>query len=233
MGKLVAISLLLVLLAAINMFNPMVQRYFIDNALATGQGTMRDLWLFIGLTFVLTVGGMICWIYRYWLCVKLGASLSMSLRSKLYYKIQVLSLSFINNRKPGELMNRVSRDTKQIRIFMEEVFGDMFSTLVTMIVSLVMMLIISWKMTILSLIFVVAVLVIIRMFWHHIHTIFISSGCGRMISAAICRIFSPACVLSNPLEKRSGKAPDLRRKQRLLPPYRKKMSLSGQFSFPL
>lgn len=96
----------------------------------------------------------------------------MSLRAKLYYKIQVLSLSFINNRKPGELMNRVSRDTKQIRIFMEEVFGDMFSTLVTMAVSLVMMLIISWKMTLLSLAFVVAVLVIIRVFWHHIHTIF-------------------------------------------------------------
>ena len=172
MGRLIAISLLLVLLAAINMFNPMVQRYFIDNALANGQGTVKDLWLFIGLTFVLTVGGMICWLYRYWLCVKLGASLSMSLRAKLYYKIQVLSLSFINNRKPGELMNRVSRDTKQIRIFMEEVFGDMFSTLVTMAVSLVMMLIISWKMTLLSLAFVVAVLVIIRMFWHHIHTIF-------------------------------------------------------------
>ena len=171
-GRLIAISLLLVLLAAINMFNPMVQRYFIDNALANGQGTVKDLWLFIGLTFVLTVGGMICWLYRYWLCVKLGASLSMSLRAKLYYKIQVLSLSFINNRKPGELMNRVSRDTKQIRIFMEEVFGDMFSTLVTMAVSLVMMLIISWKMTLLSLAFVVAVLVIIRMFWHHIHTIF-------------------------------------------------------------
>lgn len=171
-GRLVAISLLLVLLAVINMFNPMVQRYFIDNALANGQGTVMDLWLFIGLTFVLTVGGMVCWIYRYWLCTKLGASLSMSLRAKLYYKIQVLSLSFINNRKPGELMNRVSRDTKQIRVFMEDVFGDMFSTLVTMVVSLVMMLIISWKMTILSLFFVVAVLAIIRMFWHHIHTIF-------------------------------------------------------------
>ena len=115
---------------------------------------------------------MVCWIYRYWLCVKLGASLSMSLRSKLYYKIQVLSLSFINNRKPGELMNRVSRDSNQIRVFMQDVFGDMFSTLVTMIVSLVMMLIISWKMTLLSLVFVAAVVVFIRIFWHHIHTIF-------------------------------------------------------------
>ena len=171
-GRLAAISLLLVLLAAINILNPMVQRYFIDHALTDGRGTAKDLWMFIGLAFPLTVGGMACWIGRYWLCVKLGASLSMSLRAKLYYKIQALSLSFINNRKPGELMNRVSRDTKQIRIFMEEVFGDMFSMLVTMIVALIMMLIISFKMTLLSVVFVVAVMVIIRMFWHHIHTIF-------------------------------------------------------------
>ena len=96
----------------------------------------------------------------------------MSLRKKLYYKIQVLSLSFINNRRPGELMNRVSRDTRQIREFMEEVFGDMFSTLLTMIVALVMMFSISVKMTLLSLVFVLLVVVITRVFWHHIHTIF-------------------------------------------------------------
>ncbi len=171
-GSLVVISLLLVLLAAINMLNPTVQRYFIDNALANGRGTAKDLWIFIGLSFVLTAGGMVCWIYRYWLCVKLGASLSMSLRAKLYYKIQVLSLSFINNRKPGELMNRVSRDTREIRTFMQDVFGDMFSTLVTMIVALVMMLIISWKMTLLSMVFVVAVLLFVRIFWRHIYTIY-------------------------------------------------------------
>lgn len=171
-GKLVIISLLLVLLTGINIVNPMVQRYFIDHTLAGGQGTFRDLWLFISLTFVLTVSGMSCWIYRYWRCVKLGASLSMSLRSKLYYKIQVLSLSFINNRKPGELMNRVSQDTNRIRTFMSDVFGDMFSALMTMIVSLVMMMIISWQMTLISLIFVVLVIVITKLFWHHIHVIF-------------------------------------------------------------
>lgn len=69
-------------------------------------------------------------------------------------------------------MNRVSRDTRQIREFMEQVFGDMLSTLVTMIVSLVMMFIISWKMSLLSLMFVVVVFVVTKAFWHHIRTIF-------------------------------------------------------------
>ena len=171
-GKLLLISLLMMLVAAVNLLSPMIQRNFIDGALSSGDGTWTDLWLFVGITFFLLVSRILLEVARYWHCSKLGASLSMTLRQKLYYKIQSLSLSFINNRKPGELMNRVSRDTRQIRMFMEEIFGDMFSTMLTMIVSLVVMLMISWQMTLLSMVFVVLVFVLTKAYWHHIHVIF-------------------------------------------------------------
>ena len=172
MGKFLMISVMMVLASGIDLLNPMIQKDFVDHTLTTGNGTVKELVIFIAITFTLLVVRLGLGFYRYWCCVKLGASISMSLRKKLYYKIQVLSLSFINNRRPGELMNRVSRDTRQIREFMEEVFGDMFSTLLTMIVALVMMFSISVKMTLLSLVFVLVVVVITRVFWHHIHTIF-------------------------------------------------------------
>lgn len=171
-GKLLLISLTMVVITAINMINPMVQRWFIDNALATGQGTWKDLALFMGLSFAMLIGVILISVWENLACVKLGSELSMSLREKLYYKIQVLSLSFINKRKPGELMNRVSRDTGSIRQFFEEVFGAMLSTLLTMIVSLFVMLSISPKMTLLSLVFVLVVFVLLKGFWHHIHMIF-------------------------------------------------------------
>lgn len=171
-GKLMIISLLMVLVSAVNLVTPMIQRSFIDNALATGNGDFQDLLLFVGVTFFLLVVRILLSGYRFWQCASLGSSLSMTLRRKLYYKIQTLSLSFINNRKPGELLNRVSRDTNQIRGFMEEVFGDMFSVLLTMIVSLVVMFAISWRMTLLSMVFIIIVFVITKVFWHHIHTIF-------------------------------------------------------------
>ncbi len=171
-GKLVLISLLMIITAAVNLISPMIQQHFIDNALASGDGTWNDLWFFVGTTFVLLVGRILVSVYRYWCCVKLGAELSMTMRRKLYYKIQTLSLSFLNKRKPGELMNRVANDTKQIRVFMEEVFSEMFSTLLTMLVALVMMLIISWKMTLLSMAFIVVVFAITRAFWHYIRIIF-------------------------------------------------------------
>lgn len=171
-GKFLLISLMMVLASGIDLIQPIVQKNFIDNSLVPGTGTVSELTIFIGVTFALLVTRLGIGFYRYWCCVKLGAAISMSLRQKLYYKIQVLSLSFINNRRPGELMNRVSNDTRQIRQFMEEVFGDMFATLMTMVVALVMMFSISWKMTLFSLAFVGIVVVITRLFWHHIHTIF-------------------------------------------------------------
>ena len=170
--KLVLISLLMIITAAINLISPMIQQHFIDNALSTGAGTWRDLWFFIGTTFALLVGRILVSVYRYWCCVKLGAELSMTMRRKLYYKIQTLSLSFLNKRKPGELMNRVAQDTQRIRMFMEEVFSEMFSVLLTMIVSLIMMLFISWKMTLLSMTFIIIVFLIAKAYWHYIRTIF-------------------------------------------------------------
>ncbi len=171
-GKLLLISLLMALISAMNMAIPLVQREFIDGTLSTGNGGWRELWIFIGITFAMLIGRILLDVYRYWQCVSLGSALSMSLRRKLYYKIQSLSLSFINNRKPGELLNRVSRDTNQIRGFMEEVFGDMFSTLLTMVVSLIVMFMISWKMTLLSTLFIIIVFVVTKAFWHHIHSIY-------------------------------------------------------------
>ena len=171
-GKLLLISLLMILIAGVNLLTPLIQRQFIDGALADRSGNWKELWIFVGLTFSLLIARILLEVYRYWQCMSLGTSLSMTLRRKLYYKIQSLSLSFINNRKPGELLNRVSQDTNQIRRFMEEVFGDMFSTLFTMVVSLAVMFMISWKMTLLSLVFVIIVFVLTKAFWRHIHSIF-------------------------------------------------------------
>jgi len=171
-GRLFLISLLMILTALINLWSPIIQKNFIDNTLSAGVGSYRELWLFIGATFVLLVSRIGVSVYRYWCCVKLGAELSMTMRRKLYYKIQTLSLSFLNKRKPGELMNRVANDTRQIRLFMEDVFSEMFSVLLTMIVALAMMFMIDWKMTLLSILFIGVVFAITKAFWHHIRIIF-------------------------------------------------------------
>lgn len=170
--KLLGISAIMLLSSAISIAMPYVQKNFIDNVLATKSGTMMDVVKFVGIMLTLTAVLVATYILKNWWCVLLGSQLSMDLRRKLYTKIQRLSMSFMNKRKPGELMNRVSGDTSQIRRFMEEVFGGMLSALITMIASLIIMISINAKMTLYSTSLIVLVFVITRVFWSHIRKIF-------------------------------------------------------------
>lgn len=170
--KLLGISAIMLLSSAISIAMPYVQKNFIDNVLATKSGTMVDVAKFVGIMLALTAVNVTLYILKNWWCVLLGSQLSMDLRRKLYTKIQRLSMSFMNKRKPGELMNRVSGDTSQIRRFMEEVFGGMLSALITMIASLIIMISIDAKMTLYSTSLIVLVFVITRLYWSYIHKIF-------------------------------------------------------------
>ncbi len=170
--KLLLISCMMLINSAINILMPYVQRNFIDTKLADKSGTLSDVLVFVATMLSMTAILIAVNILKNWMCVSLGSLMSMDLRRKLYHKIQVLSMSFINKRKPGELMNRVSGDTAQIRRFMEEVFGGMLSTLFTMVATLVIMLSMNAKMTLYSTMLIVVVAVLTRLFWNFIHKIF-------------------------------------------------------------
>ncbi|MCR5427405.1 MAG: ABC transporter ATP-binding protein/permease [Lachnospiraceae bacterium] len=171
-GRLLFISFVMLIASGISVAIPAIQKYFINNSLKDAKGTMGDLVIFLALTLVLTVISLALGTWRYWQLAKLGTELSMSLRAKLYVKIQTLSLSFVDTRKPGVLMNRVSGDTARIRQFMDDVFSNMFSTLLTMIVALIYMFTISVKMTLMTFALAGSVFIILRIFRHRTHVIF-------------------------------------------------------------
>ena len=171
-GRLLFVSFVMLIGSAITVAIPAIQKNFINNALKDAKGTITDLLIFLGLTLVLTAANLALGLWRYWNLAQLGAELSLSLRKKLYDKIQALSLSFIDTRKPGELMNRVSGDTARVRQFMDDVFSNMFSTLLTMIVALVYMFTISVKMTLMTFALAGSVFIILRVFRHRTRVIF-------------------------------------------------------------
>ncbi len=170
--RLLLISLFMVLSSYLSLFMPAIQKDFIDNVLKVGNSDYSKVIKFILTMLLLTTLIVIINILKHKWCVSLGAKISMDLRSMLYEKIQMLSLSFLNTRKPGELMNRVVQDTSQIRRFMEETFSEMFSLLFTMIGSLIFMIVIDIKLTFLSTMFIVVVAFLHRLFRRHIHRIF-------------------------------------------------------------
>ena len=170
--RLIHILLVMAVVTALNLIQPEIQQIFIDRYLMTATGGMKAVLGFAVLMLAVNVLKIYTATRRYWLCSSMGAEIAMDFREKLYRKLQELSLSFINDRSAGALMNRVTRDTRTIRKFMEEVFSDMFSCLVTMIAASLIMLRMNWKMALLTILFVPLVLASSAAFHGKIHRIF-------------------------------------------------------------
>ena len=147
------ILFLMLMAAAVTLLNPEVQKHLVDNILLQDQPNKLQAYLCLAFMFLLSMGIVAVNIAKSYLCAKLGSSISKDLREKLYYKIQVLSLSFINDRKPGELMNRIARDTNRVREFMENVFCNLFTVSIIFVFDIIYMLILDVKLALLAFLF--------------------------------------------------------------------------------
>lgn len=156
--KFLLIGVIMLISSGVSILMPKVQQQFIDRALIKKTGVTEDILWFAAVMLALTIVTIILNIFKSWYSTYLGARMSKDLRGKLFQKLQRLSLSFIQEQKPGELMNRIMNDTVQIRRFMETVFAQSVSEIVTMVAAVWIMGAISWKLFVLSLIFVPVVI---------------------------------------------------------------------------
>ncbi|MBO4864235.1 MAG: ABC transporter ATP-binding protein [Eubacterium sp.] len=156
------IFILMILAAVTTLLNPEVQKHLINDVLKTGGG-MRQALVFLAIMFSLSVGIVIVNVLKSNASTKLGARISADLRVALFDKYQSLPLEFINDRRPGELLNRIVQDTTFIREFMEDVFCNLFAVFFIFFWDIVFMLIINVKLALLTFIFVPVVSLFILM----------------------------------------------------------------------
>ena len=168
-GILTLIALLMALTSAIQLLIPKIQQQFIDGHLKPETGTNREILVYAITMAALYIVITVVFVCRYYLCMSMGTRISKDLRRQLYDKLQKLSLSFIQDRRPGALMNRITGDTSQIRRFMEDAFAGMFSCLITMVSATIIMIQISWKLTLVCIAFVPLALFLSISFRKDIH----------------------------------------------------------------
>lgn len=153
-GKMALIILLMFISALIGLLNPMVQRYLVDDLLMSEGKTYGDAVPCLLLMLTLSVGVIFVNAGKNYMCAKLGSYISEGLRYRMFEKVQKLSLSFITDRSPGVLMNRIVRDTMRIKDFCSEVFCNMFTIAVSFVFVLFYMLTMNWRLAVLAFVFV-------------------------------------------------------------------------------
>lgn len=153
-AQMALIVLLMLLAAVMTLLSPEVQKHLVDDVLHKGDGNYPLAFVLLGGMFFLGISMAAVNIGKSYCCAKLGSAIAKDLRSRLYQKIQILSLSFIHEKRPGELMNRLMHDTSRIRFFMENIFCNLFTVCIIFVSVVIYMLILNWKLALIAFIFV-------------------------------------------------------------------------------
>ena len=164
---LICITLFMAIISAIAIGQQFIQRDFIDNVLIPANGQLSQILKFLGIMLAFLVGSLTLSIARTLWSNRLGTRISRDLRERVFSKINALSLSFIDSRQTGELMNRVVEDSAKVREFMEQVFAGMFTQLFIMCGAMVAMLFMDWKLALLTIAFLPVAAILVRMFHRH------------------------------------------------------------------
>ena len=84
--------------SALVLWQQCVQRDFIDNVLVPAEGDLRAVLTFFALMFVIIMSSLALRISRRALSNRLGTRISHDLRARVFEKINILSLSFVDKR---------------------------------------------------------------------------------------------------------------------------------------
>lgn len=170
--KLSLISALMVVVTLCVLSNQYLQKKLLDDYLKPVSGNFSDAAMLIGAMIIVTLIVILAHVMKKVLCVKLGAKMSMDMRKKVFDKIQSLSMSYVSTAKIGSLMNRITVDTAAIRDFMDHCFGNIMSHFVTMVGAFIYMLILNWKLALITVAFIPFVFVFSAIFNKRIMRLF-------------------------------------------------------------
>lgn len=84
-----------------------------------------------------------------YLLIKIGEHVIYSIRKLLWKHLIYLNTTFFDRNENGQIISRITDDTNLINIFISQKLPSLFPTLLTVIGSIIMLLILDWKMTIL------------------------------------------------------------------------------------
>lgn len=173
----VAFSMFFVL-SLIKIANPALQKVLVDGYLMPSEyvGAQEDI--FKGIITVVVLLALLQLVYRVIevirsnILVLVSTRLVKKLRTLLFDKIQLLSISAVSRRTSGELINRMTRDTMHISEFFSGYVPQLIeNTLIILFVGVAMFLY-NWRLALLVLIPAPIIMMITRRVWRFTHRLY-------------------------------------------------------------
>ncbi len=142
-------GILFFVVSGINVLVPALTRVLIDDYITADNPVYREFWIYIGVIVACGLIMALANMVRRIIVVKTGNAVLVSIRQKLYEKVQSLSLSGISRRSAGELITRITRDSNILKDFLVQLMPDLIQQMLILISVTVMMFVLDWKLTLL------------------------------------------------------------------------------------
>ena len=170
---LIASIALFVIGAFLQLLSPYVSRILVDDYIkADSQPALGAFCTVVMTVFLVTMLTKLLGILRGLLTIHMGEGVIVKLRSRIFDKINRLSLGCIRRRTTGELMQRVNSDTEVIRDFITREMATIIEQLMILVAVTILLFVYDWKLALLVLVPVPLVMSLYMLFHKYIRRMY-------------------------------------------------------------
>lgn len=140
----------IVLSAVLALVPPLLFRAILDQAIPeANRGLITTLAFFV---VVAAIGDAVLAIVQRWLSSTIGEGLIYDLRVALFDKVQRMPIAFFTRTQTGALISRLNSDVVGAQTAVTSTLGSVVSNVVVLVSTLAAMLLLEWRLTLLSLV---------------------------------------------------------------------------------
>ena len=133
----------------VGLINPFLLKLLIDDVFTAGH--FQNLDLYVGLMIVLPIANGLIGLGQTYLSNSVGQHVMQDLRDALYVQLQRMPLRFFTETRTGEIQSRLANDVGGVQSVVTDTATSVVSNAATIISTIVAMVLIDWRLTVLSL----------------------------------------------------------------------------------
>ncbi len=170
--------LMFFLLSIIKVANPALQKILVDDYIKPESFTLPINEIYKGIITIVVILALLHLFYRIIEVVRsnllslVNSRLTKKLRSLLFDRIQLMSISAISKRTSGELINRMTGDTGVISDFFISFLPQLMENTFIILFVGIAMFIYNWRLALLVMIPAPIIMVVVRRVWRYTHRLY-------------------------------------------------------------
>jgi ATP-binding cassette subfamily B protein len=149
-GWLIAFLVLIVFDALISAAGPLVYKAIIDEGIIKGRSAF--VVAMAGLVALLAIVSAVNGVAQRWFSARIGEGLVFDLRTQVFDHVQTMPIGFFTRARTGALVTRLNSDVQGAQQAFTSTLSNVVGNIVGVTATLVAMFVLSWQITLLSLV---------------------------------------------------------------------------------